>query len=131
MLQKSKIKMGSNRNFGLVFFVVFFAISLWPLINNEQISFVFLFISLVFLFLGFLNSKILTPLNIVWFKFGKILGLLIAPIVMGLVYFAVVTPTGFLMKLFNKDILKKKFIKEKKTYWINRDKNKSTMKQQF
>ena len=131
MLHKSKSKISSNRSFGLVFFFVFVIVSLWPLLNEDSLRVWSIIISIIFLILGLINSKLLTPLNILWFKFGILLGSIIAPIVMGVVFFLVITPTGFIMKIFNKDLLNKNLDNEKKSYWINRDKIKSTMKQQF
>ena len=131
MPKNSQVKMGSNRNFGLVFFAVFAIISLWPLIDGQQIRSWSLYISLVFLFLGLINSNFLTPLNKLWFKFALLLGKIVSPIVMGIVFFLVVTPTGIIMRIIGKDLLGRKFNKNKKTYWINREKSKSTMKQQF
>ena len=131
MLQKTKIKISSNRSFGIVFFFVFLIISLWPLIDENPIRVWSIFVAIIFLILGLMNSKILKPLNILWFKFGMLLGSIIAPIVMGLIFFAVITPTSFIMKIMGKDLLNNKFDGKKKSYWINRDKLKSTMKQQF
>ena len=133
-MNQSKIKIGSNKNFGIVFCIVFFIFAIWPLKNNlsiNEIKFIPLLISLIFLLLGLMNSKILTPLNILWFKFGLMLGAIVAPIVMGIVFFAVVTPTGLIIKIFGKDLLKKKFNKNNKSYWIDADKNNSSMKRQF
>tara|TARA_B100001121_G_scaffold303412_1_gene317356 strand:+ start:86 stop:472 length:387 start_codon:yes stop_codon:yes gene_type:complete len=124
------IKIPSNRNFGVVFFIVFFLISLYPLLNNETIRLWALAISLIFLFLGILNSTILTPLNKLWFKFGIFLGKIISPLIMGIIFFIVVTPIGLLMKLFGKDLLSLKF-NDKKTYWIEKNEPKSKMKNQF
>ena len=131
MPYESKIKISSNRNFGLVFFIVFLIISLWPLTHGAELRIWSAFIAIIFLILGLMNSNLLKPLNIIWFKFGIALGFIIAPIIMGIVFFAVVTPTGFIMKLFGKDLLNNKYDKKQKTYWIKRDKSKSTMKQQF
>ena len=131
MLRKTKIKMGSNRSFGVVFFIVFIIISLWPLLNEGQIKIWFFLTALVFLVLGLINSKLLNPLNRLWFKFGMLLGAIIAPVVMGIVFFLVVTPTGLIMKILGKDLLGKKFKKNSKSYWIKRDKSAGTMKQQF
>ena len=110
-----KIKVGSNRNFGFVFSIVFLLIALWPLLNNSEIRIWSLIISAIFLILGFLNSKILNPLNILWFKFGLLLGKIISPLVMGLIFFCVLTPIGILMKIFMKDLLKLKY-NNKNTY---------------
>ena len=131
MISKSKIKMSSNRNFGLVFFVVFLIFSFWPLTYDGSIRIWFAIISLIFLILGLMNSKLLTPLNKLWFKFGIILGAIIAPISMGVVFFLVITPIGLTMRIMGKDLLRKKYDKKKETYWIKRDKPGSTMKKQF
>jgi len=131
MIGNSKIKIGSNRNFGIVFFIVFLVVSLWPLTYGEPIRIWSAIISLVFLILGLMNSKLLTPLNQLWFKFGIILGAIVAPIVMGFVFFLVVTPIGLVMRIAGKDLLNKKYDKKKETYWIKRDKPVSTMKKQF
>ncbi len=126
----SEIKVGSNRSFGIVFFVVFLLVGLYPLLKNNDIRIWSLIVSSVFLLLGLKNSKILTPLNILWFKFGMMLGKYVSPIVMGLVFFLVVTPTGIIMKIFNKDLLKLKK-RNINSYWIKRDDQKSDMKNQF
>ena len=131
MFYKSKIKISSNRNFGLVFFFVFLIVGLWPLLNEESPRFWSIVIAVIFLILGLLNSKLLTSLNKLWFKFGLFLGSIVSPIVMGIVFFLVITPTGFIVKIMNKDLLNKKYDNKKKSYWINRAKTKNTMKQQF
>ena len=125
-----KIKIGSNKGFGIVFFFVFFLISIWPILNNEGIRIWSLIISLIFLILGIINSNLLTPLNLIWFRFGLFLGRIVSPIVMGLVYFFVVTPTGLIMRLFKKDLIMLKKNK-KETYWIEKKKSESNMKNQF
>ena len=131
MLNKSKIKIGSNRNFGLVFFFVFLIVGLWPLLNEGSFRIWSIIIAIIFLILGLTNSKLLTPLNILWFKFGMFLGSIVSPFVMGIVFFLVITPTGFIMKMMNRDLLNNKYDNKKKSYWINRIKTKSSMKQQF
>jgi len=127
----NKIKISSNRNFGLVFFIVFLIVSLWPLTYGEPIRIWLIIISMVFLILGLMNSKLLTPLNKLWFKFGMILGAIIAPIVMGIIFFLVVTPTALIMNIMGKNLLRKKNDKKKETYLIKRDKPVGTMKRQF
>ena len=131
MASNSKIKISSNRSFGLVFFVVFLIVALWPLKHEEDIRLWSLVLSIIFFILGVLNSKLLTPLNKLWFKFGIFLGFIVSPIVMGIVYFLVVTPTGVFMRLLGKDLLKTSKVKSASTYWIKRDKQQSTMKKQF
>ena len=125
-----KIKIGSNRSFGIVFFVVFLLIALYPLIHNGELRVWSALVSLVFLVLGLLNSIILAPLNRVWFKFGIFLGKIISPIVMGIIFFCVVTPIALCLKLFKKDILKLKKNNDY-SYWETKDNSKNNMKNQF
>ena len=131
MLNNIKIEKSTNRSFGLVFFIVFLIIGLWPLAHDGSVRFWSLIIASIFLFLGILNSKILTPLNVLWSKFGELLGIVIAPIVMGIIFFLVVTPTGLIMRMFGKDLLRNKFQINNESYWIKKEKNKSSMKKQF
>ena len=129
-MKHKNIKISSNRSFGFVFFVVFFVISLWPILSENEIRIWSLILSVIFLILGILNSKILTPLNKGWFRFGIFLGNFIAPIVMGIVFFLVVTPTGILAKLFRKDLINLKKNNDK-TYWVEKKETISNMKNQF
>ena len=124
------IKISSNRSFGIVFFVVFLLIALYPLIHNEEIRIWSLIISLIFLILGLINSRILNPLNKLWFKFGILLGKIVSPIIMGIIFFLVVTPIGFIMRVLGKDLLNLKF-NANKSYWIEKTGPKSKMKNQF
>jgi len=129
-LKQSKIKIGSNRSFGIVFFVVFLIISIWPLLDEKELRYWSLIVSFIFLILGILKSNILTPLNKVWFKFGILLGNIISPIIMAFVFFLVVTPISLIMKIFGKDILNLKKNKNS-SYWIKKDNQSGTMKKQF
>ena len=132
MQNKSKIKMGSNKGFGIVFFIVFFIIAFWSFRGDfSQIKVLPIIFSLIFLILGLKNSNLLTPLNKIWFKFGMLLGAIVSPIVMAAIFFLVVTPIGLIMQLLGKDLLKKKYEKNKKSYWIERENEISTMKRQF
>ena len=120
-----------NRSFGLLFFIVFLAFALWLLIKKGEINLYLISIALIFLILGLLNSKILTPLNKSWIKLGELLGRIIAPIVMGIVYFIILTPISLLVRLFGKDLIGMKFNNNLKTYWIKRKKHLGTMDKQF
>ena len=124
------IKISSNRSFGIVFFIVFLLIALYPIIIGQNVRLWSLAISLVFLVLGIANSPILTPFNKLWFKFGILLGKIVSPLVMGIIFFLVVTPIGILMRILNKDILNLKY-NNKSTYWIEKTGPKSKMKNQF
>ena len=127
---KEKIQISSNRSFGIVFFIVFLIVAIYPLLNNENPRMWSLILSVIFLFLGIINSKILNPLNILWFKFGILLGKIVSPIIMGIIFFIVVTPIGFVMRIIGKDLLNLKFNKGK-SYWVEKTGPKSKMKNQF
>ena len=124
------VNIGSNRSFGIVFFAIFLLVAIYPLINDGELRLWSLFISIIFLILGLVNSKILNPLNKLWFKFGIFLGKIISPLIMAIIFFLVVTPIGLLMRLLNKDLLKLKF-NSNSSYWIEKNEPKSKMKNQF
>tara|TARA_Y100000590_G_scaffold136668_1_gene156422 strand:+ start:128 stop:508 length:381 start_codon:yes stop_codon:yes gene_type:complete len=125
-----KSKKNSNRTFGILFFLVFIVIGIWPILNDEGLRWWSIIISLIFLFLGIINSKFLTPFNKIWIKIGELLGRVLAPIVMAMIYFFIVTPMAILLKLLRKDLLKVKFNSDN-SYWIKRDKKLGSMKRQF
>jgi hypothetical protein len=129
-LKNSNIKIGTNKSFGIVFFLFFLIVAIFPLLNDGNIRTWSVIISIVFLILGLLNSRFLTPLNKIWFKFGIILGNFVSPIVMGIVFFVIITPTSLIMKVLGKNLLNLKK-GNKKTYWIERSKIESKMKNQF
>jgi hypothetical protein len=126
-----KNKKVNNLSFGILFFIVFLILGFYPMYKGDNPNIYFLVLSLPFIILGFLNSKILTPFNMAWIKLGEILGLIIAPIVMAIVYFIVLTPISLIVRVFGKDILDMKFDKKLESYWINRKKNLGSMKKQF
>ena len=125
-----KVKIGSNRSFGIVFFIFFLIIGTYPIFFQGELRIWSLIVSIIFLLLGIINSRFLTPLNLLWFKFGMLLGRIVSPIVMGLVFFLVVTPTGIIMRILNKDLLRLKK-KNIKTYWIEKNNQNNRMKNQF
>ena len=124
-------KISSNKSFGILFFIVFILICIWPLFYGKALRIWPIPIALIFLVLGLINSKILTPLNLIWVKFGELLGRIIAPIVMALVFFVVLTPISLMLRLIRKDILKLKIFKKTESYWIKREKKIGSMKKQF
>ena len=124
-------KKSSNRSFGILFFLVFLGFGLWPLTKEMSPNIYLIIISVIFLFLGLLNSKLLSPLNNLWIKFGEILGKVIAPIVMAVVYFLILTPISLLVRIFGKDLIEMKFNNNVKSYWIKRKKHLGTMDKQF
>ena len=129
-MKKNNIKISTNKSFGIVFFIFFFIIAIFPLLEDKNIRVWSLTISIIFLILGLLNSSILTPLNKLWFKFGILLGNIFSPIIMLIIFFTIVTPTSLIMKLFGKNLLNLKK-SNKSTYWIERSDIKSKMKNQF
>ena len=124
-------KRSSNRSFGLLFSVVFLVIAFWPLTKKSEINLYLISIALIFLVLGLLNSKILSPLNKAWIKLGEILGRIVAPVVMAIVYFIILTPISLLVRLFGKDLIGMKFSNDIKSYWVKRKKNLGSMDKQF
>tara|TARA_A100001035_G_C27303196_1_gene286401 strand:- start:14 stop:409 length:396 start_codon:yes stop_codon:yes gene_type:complete len=128
--QTKNLKISSNRSFGIVFFIVFLLVALYPLIKSQEIRIWSLIISIIFLVLGLKNSRVLTPLNKLWFKFGIFLGKIVSPLVMGIIFFLVVTPIGLIMRLLGKDLLNLKY-NTHKSYWIEKVGPKSKMKNQF
>ena len=129
-MKKNKIVISTNRSFGIVFFIFFFIIATYPLINGGDIRIWSIFIAVIFLILGLLNSRILTPFNKIWFKFGVLLGNLISPIILGIIFFLIITPTSLIMKILGKNLLNLKK-NNKSSYWVERPKIKSKMKNQF
>ena len=124
-------KKSSNKGFGILFFVVFLGLGLWPLTNDNNPNIYLIITSIIFLILGLLNSKLLSPLNLFWIKFGELLGKIIAPIVMAIIYFFILTPISLAVRVFGKDLLSLKFSKQIKTYWIKRKKDLGSMNKQF
>ena len=125
-----KKSINSNKSFGILFFVVFFLYGIWPILSSNEIRIWSLSMGIIFLILGLLNSKLLTPFHNLWIKLGTLLGRIVSPIVMFLVYFVFITPLAVIIRLFGKDLLRKKFNKSP-SYWIRRGKNIGTMKKQF
>lgn len=130
IMKNNEIEISSNKSFGIVFAVVFFLIALWPIINSNDIRIWSLIVSIIFLILGLMNSSILTPINKIWFRLGILLGNFIAPIVMGIIFFFVVTPIGLIMRLLGRDLIKLKKNNEN-SYWTEKKDTKSSMRKQF
>ena len=127
---KGDVKISSNKSFGIIFSIVFLIIAIYPLLKHSDIKIWSLVISIIFLILGLTNSKILTPLNKLWFKIGIFLGKIFSPIIMGMIFFFIVTPIGIFMRLLKKDLLNLRFNKNE-SYWIKKSEIKSRMKNQF
>ena len=125
-----EINKSSNKSFGLVFFVLFLLIGIYPLLKDGELRVWSIVVSLIFFILGILNSKLLSPLNILWFKFGTLLGKIISPLIMLIIFFFVVTPLAIIMRILGKDLLNLKYNRNK-SYWIEKSDFKSKMKNQF
>jgi len=121
----------SNRSFGLLFFILFLILGVWPLKDSGNLNYYLIIVSGVFLVLGLINSKLLSPLNKTWVKLGEILGMIIAPIVMAIVYFFFITTISLIVRIFGKDLLGIKFNEKLVSYWIKRDKKIGSMRKQF
>ena len=133
MSDNKKIKIGSNKSFGIVFSIFFTLIFVYLLLSTQEINKIFLILAIIFLILGFLNSKLLTPLNILWFRFGILLSVVISPLIMSIIFFCVVTPLSISAKIVKKDFLNlnKKKNNNKKSHWIDKENYKNSMKDQF
>lgn len=114
------VRMGSDQSFGIVFCAVFALIGLYPLVGGSGVRHWALGISVAFLLVAFARPELLGPLNRVWLKFGLLLGRIVSPLAMGLVFFLVMTPIGLVMRLFGKDLLRLRLEPESKSYWIER-----------
>ena len=125
-------KVGSERNFGLVFAVVFALVGLWPILGGNGMRIWALAVAAGFVLLAFVRPSVLRPLNLAWFRFGLLLGRIVSPVVMALIFFVAVTPTALIMRMFGKDVLRLRFDREAESYWIGRDDDPATsMKNQF
>ena len=107
------MKSNNNKSLGLLFFFVFIIVSFWPLLNGGNVRIWSIVIAIIFLTLALVKPQILNPLTKLWIKFGELIGKFISPIVIGLIYFVILTPIGLLMRLFNKDLFKFKIFKRK------------------
>ena len=123
------IKRKNNITFGILFFIFFLIVGLYPLISNEPIRIWSIIVSLVFLILTIIKPNLFTFLNKLWIKFGILLGKIISPIVMGLVFFFVVTPIGIFVKILKKDVMGLK--RGQSSYWITREDKIQSMRKQF
>ena len=124
------MKKSSEKSFGIVFSVVFLIISLWPVLDGNQIRLPWLIVSAVLLILSFLKPVLLKPFNLLWMKLGALLGKVVPPIVMLVIFFVIVTPIGIVLKIFKKDLLGLNF-SDRKSYWLKRKTNITTMDKQF
>jgi hypothetical protein len=129
----SEVKIGSDRGFGFVFASAFAAIALWPLIGGETVRLWALAVAAAFLVAALLRPAILRPLNRVWFRLGLLIGRVVSPVVMAVLFFVAVTPTALVMRALGKDVLRLKFDANAESYWIPRgdDHPMGSMKNQF
>jgi len=128
--QNIKITIGSEKSFGVVFSIIFMIIALYPLFINSSINLIFFILSIIFIILSFTFPNIFKYPNLIWFKFGKLLGLIISPIILSIVYLSVIMPIGIIFKIIKKDPLEKLFDSNQKTYWKEKIST-SSMRDQF
>jgi hypothetical protein len=129
MKNSLNIKRKDNIAFGIIFFVFFLIIGIYPLKTGEIIRIWSIILSAIFLITTIVKPDLFTSLNKIWIQFGILLGKIISPIVMGLVFFFIVTPMGFFVRLSKKDIMGLK--KSKSSYWINKKDKIQSMRKQF
>ena len=129
--RNSSIEYGSEKSFGIVFSIVFFIVGLYPLFNSQDFHIWALLIAVIFIILSYWAPKVLTFPNKLWFKFGMLIGHLVTPILMALIYFIAVLPTGLIMRILGKDLINTRLDKKTKSYWIIRDEKMGPMKNQF
>ncbi len=125
-------KMSSNRSFGIIFAIFFSILAFYQYFKYDYINYYFITFVILFFTLGIINSIILNPFNRIWVKLGELLGYIIAPIIMMLIYVLTIIPTGIVMKLLGKDILNLKYNNKVSSYWIKKNEKKTgSMKDQF
>lgn len=122
---------GSPRGFGLLFVVVFALIGLWPLLGDGPVRLWSLVVAAVILVIALAAPFLLQPFNRVWHKFGLILGMIMTPVIMTVIFVLVFTPTGLLLRLFGKDPMTRRFEPKTKSYWIKRTTPAGSMRDQF
>ena len=125
------IESSNERSFGIVFAIFFAILSIYPVINKKDINLYLLILSIIILMIGIFKPSLLYYPNKIWFKFGIFLGKIVSPLVMGIIFFFTVTPTGMIMKLLRKDLLKKKFDVKVRTYWVKKNKYTGSLRNQF
>ena len=117
-----ELKLPSNRKFGLTFSLIFFVIFLYFFLTSDfNLTYLFLFFSIIFLFFGITFPKYLSKLNKAWMMLGLLLGKIVNPIVLGTIYFGLFTPIGLFRKIIGKDELKLR-TKNINSYWQQREK---------
>lgn len=126
-----EVKMGSERGFGLVFFGFFMIVAAFPMLSGGQPRIWAGAIGLVFAALAVLKPSVLAPLNRLWFRFGLLLGKIVAPVVLSILFFLTVVPTGAIMRLLGKDLLRMKLDRSASSYWIERETPVGSMRNQF
>lgn len=130
-MSAQRVKIGSERSFGLVFAGVFAIVGLFPLLHERPLRGWALGIGAIFLILAFARPALLAPLNRLWFRFGLALGAVMTPVIMGLLFVVAVIPTALALKLFRKDPLQRRLDPAAATYWERRDKQPGPMREQF
>jgi len=123
-------KIKKNKQFGYLFCFFFLLVSIFNFINSDKINYILVGLSLVFLVITIFKPMLLDKLNNIWIKFGELLGKVVSPIVMFLVFFAFLTPLSFIVRILRKDLLNTKFSNQK-SYWIKREKDLGTMDRQY
>ena len=127
----NKTEIPTNRNFGLVFSIFFLILFLFFYKFQKELYYSLLIISFVFFILGIFNSRFLLPINKLWISLGNILGGIFSPVVMFLIFFLIITPTGVIMKIIKRNFMNVEYDKYIDSYWIKNESDKINFKDQF
>ena len=121
LTREQRLEGSSDRSFGLVFAGFFLIIACWPLLHREEPRGWAFVISVVFAVIALLKPALLAGINRLWIKLGVLLGKVVSPIVLGVLFYCVLTPVGSIMRLTGKDALRLKRDHSMKSYWIPRE----------
>ena len=126
-MSKFNIQITTGQSFGIAISIVFLIVALYPLSNSETLHVWAFIVSSGLLILSFIAPQAME----LWLKFAMLLGSIITPIGISVIYFIVLVPMGIIMRLLGKDLLKQKLDKNAKSYWIERSEPIGSMKNQF
>lgn len=129
--RNEKVQLGSNKKFGLVMALFFLLLALYPILKEEAPKYSLLAISFIFLILSLLRPQLLYYPNWLWMQLGRVLGMVVAPLILAILFFLIFTPIGLLLRIFGKDLLNMRLNKTVPTFWIGSTATNQNFKDQF